>query len=189
MREIVAFTGLAGVGKDTAAKVLLDRGWQALSFADPIRESLLKLNPYIPIGTYAFLIPKFAKLADLVAKHGWDFCKRMYPEVRKLMQVFGSEVGRETFGEDVWVELLTSKIKTVGQYVITDMRYANELDAIQWLGGTIIYLDRPGIVQMAHASEQLSFDISAAIEIHNDKSIKDLHEEVLYVLRSAGHEI
>lgn len=39
-RKIIAFAGPATVGKSTAAKVLLNRGFKRLSFADPIRDML-----------------------------------------------------------------------------------------------------------------------------------------------------
>ena len=40
MSELIAITGPAGAGKDTAADALLDHGFRRYGFADPIKTAL-----------------------------------------------------------------------------------------------------------------------------------------------------
>jgi hypothetical protein len=45
--ELVAFSGYARSGKDTAADALLPLGFQRVAFADKLRECLYALNPTV----------------------------------------------------------------------------------------------------------------------------------------------
>lgn len=45
---IIAFTGYAGSGKDTAAQVLIDKyGFEKKCFADAVREAMEIVNPIV----------------------------------------------------------------------------------------------------------------------------------------------
>jgi len=82
---IIGLSGRAGSGKDEVAKVLVDLyGYKRIAFADAIRDALYELNP---------LVSDRIRVADLVDEYGWDFAKKNF-EVRRLLQVFGTEVGR-----------------------------------------------------------------------------------------------
>lgn len=76
---LIGLCGYPGVGKDEVAKYLVTRyEFCRVAFADAMRDDLYKLNP---------IIGSVWRLADLVDTVGWDVAKRMFPEVRRLLQV------------------------------------------------------------------------------------------------------
>ncbi len=68
------------------------------------------------------------------------YAMMMYPPVdgvkpRKLYQYIGTEAGRYTMDEDIWVDSVKMRINedTVNRYFISDdMRFANESDAVNF---------------------------------------------------------
>lgn len=158
---LIAFSGLKGSGKDTAAKVLIEEyGFTKIAFADALRDGLLVLDPWVPANTGGYtLLP----LSELIADAGWDWAKTNVPEVRRLMQVFGTEVGRMLFGENVWVDVLKKQFPRLNdpnsRYVITDCRFINEAKFVDENDGSVVWIDRPGNESDGHASE--STDVRA----------------------------
>lgn len=184
---LIAFSGYKTSGKDTAARVLVDEyGFTKVAFADPIREALLILNPWVAYAAEYGTIP----LAELIQDAGWDWAKNNIPEVRRLMQTFGSEVGRSLLGENVWVDLLLSRYPDLfhaeTRYVITDCRFENECEFVQGVGGTILWINRPGLVSDGHASESDVPLRYAEAVLHNDETVEELEEDVRFFLFTRG---
>lgn len=180
---LIAFSGLKGSGKDTAAKVLINEyGFTKIAFADALRESLLTLNPWIADVPFYGTAP----LAELIEAVGWDWAKNNVPEVRRLMQVFGTEVGRQILGENVWVDLLAKKYRDIAasssRYVITDCRFPNEVNFVKDTYGDVVWVDRPGIESDGHASESTAMKDLADYLLNNDSTIQDLEEDVRFFL-------
>jgi dephospho-CoA kinase len=110
---IIGLSGYAQSGKDTVAELLcLNYGYKRISFADPMRDAIYTLNPYVEGGN---------RVADLVDEYGWDVAKAN-PEVRRLLQVFGTEVGRKQFGENFWVQQAFDKLEST-KIVFADVRF------------------------------------------------------------------
>jgi len=181
---LLAFSGLKGSGKDTAAKVLIEEyGFTRIAFADALREALLVLDPWIPDASYGYgTLP----LSELIDDAGWDWAKNNIPEVRRIMQVFGTEVGRMMFGDNVWVDNLQKRFPDIAdpesRYVITDCRFDNEVDFVRNNGGQVIWIDRPGLVSDGHASESTSIENLASVVLHNDETIEELAEDIRFML-------
>jgi hypothetical protein len=151
--RIIGITGYARHGKDTVAAVLTrELGYSRVALADRMKELMLVLNPAIPMmpgtksfdefGDDRFSEPDYGPyvyLKNLVEDLEWERTKT-HPEVRRLMQVFGTEVGREGLGEDVWIKALAESTK--GFYadrkiVIPDVRFTNEAAFIRRLNGEV----------------------------------------------------
>lgn len=179
-RLVVGMTGYAGAGKDTVANVLIeDWGFQRFALADALRESMLALDPVLwtpsPWSENAY------RLADAVDRFGWDLAKREQPEIRRLLQVFGTEVGRTLFGENVWIDVLERKIAEqtdpYARIVVTDVRFPNEADWVHELGGFLMRVERPGVGPINnHPSEQRLAGVDYTI--HNDSTIEGLRSQV-----------
>ena len=137
MDLLIGFTGPPGCGKDAAADHLVTHhDFRQVAFADPIRQAALALNP---------MVDSFYKLDEVVRAWGWTDAKHRWPEVRRCLQVLGTEVGRDMFGPDIWINRTFQKIETFqpGQrVVITDVRFRNEADALWARGGYLIRLRR-----------------------------------------------
>lgn len=186
---LVGLHGFQGAGKDTVAGILAESGFVRVAFADPMREALLALDPWIPTSVpETYVVPPY-RLSALVKTYGWDFCKRTFPEVRRLLQAFGTEVGRKRFGEDFWVRQGMAQVGGKGgQVVITDVRFENEVAAIKAHGGFVFNVVRPGHGPKGdHASEQ---DLSHLCDrtIDNDGTLDDLVQTVALSFRGLGFD-
>jgi hypothetical protein len=168
---VIGLSGLKGCGKDTAASVLIEDGWTRLAFADPLRQMLYTLNPIVTDEEGQGTL-RWQTYLDAV---GYDEAKKN-PEVRRLMQVFGTEVIRQQYGQDAWVNLAANKInREPGNYVVTDVRFDNEARMIHSLGGFMVRIERDGLVADGHASEAgISDDLIDAV-IKNNDTIESLH--------------
>lgn len=195
---IVGVTGYARSGKDSVAVVLCeDFGFCRLAFADLLREAVYRFNPWV----YGEDSSKVSSLQSLVNKYGWEGAKAYFPEVRRCLQVMGTEVGRGTFGDNAWVDALFKQITNPdgslcsGDYVITDVRFPNEADAIRSrafstpFGGHIWRVVRPHNEPVnAHPSETAMLDYpDIACTISNDGDLTDLRERVVEALHYSEH--
>ena len=184
---ILGFTGYAQSGKDTAAGFLVARGWRRLAFADILRDSLYNLNPIIvsdESGDGMLVNPSHFRVRDIVDFIGWDRAKVEYPEIRQLLQRLGTEVGRELYGENFWVERVMSQINRGEQIVITDVRFPNEEQAVHSAGGRVFRIVRTGVsAANGHASE-LEIDRLSVDGVIPNMDGLDLFEQD--VLEAAG---
>lgn len=167
---LFAFSGLKGSGKDTAASVLIhEYGFTKIAFADAVRELALVIDPWITVKT--LYGTDVSRLSTLVTNVGWDTLKRSVPEVRRLLQVIGTEGGRMLVGENVWVDILAKRYPDIAdehvRYVIADCRFDNEVEFVRNNGGKLIWINRPGIVSDGHASESEHIRDLASVVVYN----------------------
>jgi hypothetical protein len=172
---LIGLCGLAGSGKDTCAKWLhLDFGYERYAFADALRESIYTLNPFVDGSR---------RLREVVEEYGYEIAKRNFPEIRRLLQVYGTEVGRELYGSSFWIDRLFSKIGYRDRIVISDVRMTNEVDAIKARGGIIVWVDRPGLERMSHASEQMDHASVCDHRISNDGTLEDFYSRTVDLMK------
>lgn len=166
---IVGLSGYARSGKDTVASLLPHHTRRA--FADPMRDALYTLNPII--------FDHHERVSDLVDRFGWDKAKVMFPELRRLLQVLGTEVGRQMIDEDVWVTMATRDLSPSDDIVFADVRFPNEAKAIKALGGTVWRINRPGNEPInAHSSETAMDDWAFDAILDNSGTLEDLLAQV-----------
>ena len=176
MTLLIGFTGPPSSGKNTAADYLeAHHDFRQVAFADAIRQAVLTLDPWVDT---------FYRLREVVRAWGWETAKRNSPEVRRLLQVFGTEVGRAMFGTAVWVDQVCKKIATFppGQRaVITDVRFSNEADALWARGGFLGRIKRDashhrGVLD--HRSETESAALVPDYHLPNHTSTEELHRRL-----------
>lgn len=167
---IIGLSGYAQSGKDTVAELLcLNYEYERRAFADPMREALLRLNPKVD---------SLVHVADLVEDYGWEIAKK-YPEVRRLLQRLGTDVGRKMLGEDVWVKMAMRDLRQDDRIVISDVRFPNEADAIKKLGGKVWRINRKNHSAVnTHASELAMDNYLFDHVIYNAGTLDDLSDEV-----------
>jgi hypothetical protein len=178
---VIGLTGYARSGKDTVAAFLVERyGYTRLAFADILRTFASTLNPLVPLEGDRV----FARLADLVDGVGWDTAKTSVPEVRRLLQRLGTECGRALLGDTVWIDAAFRQMEPDRHYVISDVRFPNEVEAIRAhdpRNNMILRLVRPGVGPVNnHPSEaELRTEHRLfTVELHNTGTINDLHAMV-----------
>lgn len=167
---MIGLYGPAQVGKDTVAQILIEEhGYQRMAFADPVREGLYAMNPKLT---------STLRLAQLVDNMGWELAKKN-PEVRHLLQRYGTEAGRDIFGQDCWIKLAATKVTQAGfrPVVFTDVRFQNEADFIHACGGAVWKILRPGVGAVNdHISDNTM--IESDYVINNDAGIGELGDLV-----------
>lgn len=175
---VVGMSGYAGSGKDTVGSMLVeDFGFRQVSFAAPLKEAVYRLNP-----TVAVFDDKVVRVKDAVDKMGWDRAKFEYPEIRTQLQRMGTEVGRDLFDQNLWVNLAMKDIKeNGGNVVITDCRFPNEAEAIRKIGGRLWRIERPGTKPVnAHPSETALDGEKFDWTLINDGTLDDLRRMVKF---------
>lgn len=103
----------------------------------------------------AEIIPFAAPLKAFAKQLGWNGKKD--ERGRRLLQLLGTECGRQCIDPDIWVKQWIHYIETqtfASVIIADDVRFENEATKIRELGGKIIHLDRPGYDLGPHASEQ-----------------------------------
>jgi hypothetical protein len=185
---IIGITGKARNGKDSVGQVLVqDYGFVQHSFAAALKSLLRDINPIV--DKYGNHIQSYLQFLD----GNWEALKENPDaggEVRRLLQELGTRI--RALNDSFWLEVVKNQVLadlSVGDVVITDVRFVNEEAAIRnWAKslGTeayIIRVVRPGITFMdgttaAHVSETELLHIQDNIVIYNDGSLEELREAV-----------
>ena len=69
-------------------------------------------------------------------------------ETRTLLQTEGTELGRDVLGNDIWIRYFDNWMKVyksrgVEHFILTDIRFTNEVEYIKKSGGVLIYINAP----------------------------------------------
>jgi hypothetical protein len=174
---IIGLSGYARSGKDEAAKALIEAGFIRLAFADKLREVLYALNPYVVDDTGY----EHVNLQTVIDDYGWDGYKETPwgSEIRRLIQRLGTEAGRQTLWDSIWVDATMNQIVPGQNYVITDVRFPNEANAVKQAGGRVWRIERPGVGPAnTHASEVSLDDWDFDIVVANDVTIEEYHNKI-----------
>lgn len=175
---VVGLLGYAGAGKDSVAAVFEECGYKRLAFADPLKKVAFDLFP---------------EVREAVSEHGVDAAKRKHESVRQIYQNLGKSL-RDALYEDIWLEALFRKMEKlsseqgVERFVISDVRYDNEAQAILRFGkGFIVGVDRPGFGPVNnHDSERLPRIFIPDFRIVNDGSLEQLKNKTFEAMQALG---
>ena len=142
--EIIALSGFARSGKDEAAKVLVEElGFKRVAFADKLRDVLYQLNPMV----YVDRVYDTIYVQDVIDRFGWDGYKetKFGPEIRRLLQRLGTEAGRQTLWDSIWIDAAFANQPEDAKIVVSDARFINEFEAVKARGGQIWRIERAGV--------------------------------------------
>lgn len=186
--SLIGLSGMKRSGKDSTAEILQrNYGFSRLAFADKLREALLALNPFV-VDTSAHM---YSPLRELVDTWGWEGLKttHWYPEIRRLLQYGGTEMGRNTISEEVWVSPVMHQYAFLKQEgvpaVISDVRFSNEAKAIRHNGGIIIEVQRTGVESPdSHPSEAINFEPDFVLD--NNSTLEDLESKVDWIMHNGN---
>lgn len=156
---IIGTVGFSGSGKGTVGDILEnDWGFIKESFAKPLKDAV----------SIIFNWNRFLLEGDTVESRKWretidpywseKLNKNITP--RLVLQLMGTEAGRNIFGESLWTASLINRITSTKNYVITDVRFENEIKALRDIGAKIIRIRRD--------EEPKWFDTAIAVKIEEN---------------------
>lgn len=158
---VVGFAGNKGSGKDTAAAVLIERGFAHIKMAGAIKAMLRALLAYR--GVPEAMIERYVE-GDLKEEP----CPALNGQtMRHAMQSLGTGWGRQMMHRDIWVDATRDQVCQHPRAVISDLRFHNEVEMVHELGGKVIRIDRPGAVGDNHSSETHIASLAADIVVSN----------------------
>lgn len=131
---LIGLCGYSKAGKDTLAELVKDK-FTRKAFADELKSEV------------GFMLNALGIEADL-----WGKDKEHY---RDLLVAWGRI--RRSEDKNYWVKEVLSTLSAGRSYVITDVRYVNEVEAIQNAGG-IVFMIKRQTVGPANEEERQSFD-------------------------------
>jgi len=177
---VIGLSGHAQAGKDTVGQYLVRyHGFTRLAFADLLKEALYRMNPVVLISTTSDAFDEGVE--DVVGRLGWEEAKKQIPEVRRLLQQLG--VAMRDVEPDIWVDPVREAIlASPGRYVITDVRFPNELKMIWALENyrrpAVNVLVERDVPEMFHISEHAIEGFTFDDILHNNGSIAELYAQV-----------
>lgn len=207
--KIVGMLGLKGHGKDTAAEALTDKGWLRAAFADPLYAEVSgnfgvsvaalqrRETKEIDWPSLALVNCNDALFKSIMLKL---FAHLSAEEVlttprspRFILQHWGTEYRRETFGEAYWREQLKQLLlqKPQANWVITDVRYPDEAQMLQDMPSgqcTLMRVIRPSLmahidVAAMHKSEQTMRDYPVdKVVFNHEAKMAEFKADVLQAL-------
>lgn len=191
--KIIGFSGFKGAGKNTAADLVRDehRMMELAAFADPLRDMIETIDPVV---TNHDGEPSLYRYSDAIAGYGYDHAKEEFPEIRRFIQVLGTEAIRDLLGEAYGLtemlgaapctaimrrRIIEAAVDHDWGIIITDVRFPDELALIQGLGGTVYNIVRPGRNGDSHRSEQGLSGSPGVIDVPNTGNLIALHDALV----------
>jgi hypothetical protein len=216
---VIGVHGQMGAGKDITGKIIQyltqKNGWTKISLDEILTYPPVLLQPASTnweIKKYAWKLKQcvslitgipLSDLEDDEVKDSYldlpwnkpsdELNPGMDPRmtVRELLQQFGTE-GSRSIHPNFWVNALFADYQAINspQWIITDVRFMNELQAIEARGGFVIkvFRDAPKIVnngrynKKTHSSETELNDHRFKYNINNNFDIKTLVKNVKEIL-------
>jgi len=171
---VVGLCGYKGSGKDTVGAHLVKMyGFERRAFADKLKEAVAALFAIDPMDVDDFKNIETLR-CGIFDPTRTDNQRSNHFTYRQFLQRFGTEMGRNVFGPDFWVNLAMSTPMT-RPTVFTDARFDNELRAIKSIGGKIVWIERSGYESDGHASEQKPSDGMIDYTIYNNSDFIGLY--------------
>lgn len=206
--HIIGLCGFAGSGKDTVADLLVTHaGFRKLAFADSLKAELTEafhVEPMLfaraefkgrPMQELALSRCTDRAYIDAALRHAAtvrpgvamneELVRARTP--RETMQLWGTEY-RRAHDDRYWTKIIAQRVNyylhTLHErnFVITDCRFANEVETLRSMGGWLWQVQRPGHDNTAEGAHVSATDGSAFepdSTISNSHDIKHLQQQVL----------
>lgn len=129
-------------------------------------------------------------------KHAYEdkLIRRITLTPRLLLQLLGTDCGRKIIHPNIWVNALFADYKLIDNrswqdpddsnikypnWIITDVRFPNEVEEIKDRGGIVIRVNRP-------KPEKVTNDLVTHIEEHESETALDKYEKFDHIITNDG---
>jgi len=206
---LIGISGKIGVGKDTVGEIiqelcLSNHGpvFEVKKFAGKLKQ-IASLLTGIPVEDFedqefkkSYLGAEWGIVQDIPLNSIPPFADMQFNalmSVRELLQKLGTEAIRDGLHPNAWVNALMCDYKrpkmseyNPSNWIITDMRFPNEMEAVEDVKGLTLKVVRPVEKSKTpvrlHPSETSLDKAEFDYTIINDGSIEDLIEKVRQIL-------
>lgn len=174
---IIGLVGFIGSGKDSVSRHFVKHGFVRDSFAAPIKDLCASIFgwPRELLEGHTAESREFRETTDIfwTRKLGIDnFTPRL------ALQLIGTDVMRNHFNEDIWLNSLEYRIHRANQHqgvIISDARFKNELKLIKRLNGCVIWVRRGELPEWYNDAAQANNGNAASKKIMQTR-YRDIHE-------------
>jgi len=207
---IIGINGKIGAGKDTVGTIIQGllltnkkKSFEIKKFAGKMKQ-IASILTGIPVEKFedqefkeCFLDVEWGTVQNIPLNSIPPFADMQFNvmmTVREFLQKLGTEAMRDGLHVDVWVNALFADYKKKSNWIITDMRFPNELEAVVKRHGITIRVVRPhgytdpntGVYKEIplsyHPSETSLDNAKFDYEIINDGSMEKLVKKVRKIL-------
>jgi hypothetical protein len=206
---IIGVCGFIGSGKDTVADYLVNfHEYRRESFANSLKDAVAQVFGW----DRTLLEGRTAQAREWREQVDSWWAKRLnVPNLtpRLMLQLWGTEVCRSGFHDDIWIASLENKLRnSEDNVVISDCRFPNEIKSLRASGGIILRIERgvqPHWTDIAakanqgdvkarawlktegiHASETAWVGTDFDFVLHNNSSIDSLYKQIQTVINQAS---
>ena len=205
---IIGVCGFIGSGKDTVADYLVNfHEYRRESFANSLKDAVAQVFGW----DRTMLEGRTAQAREWREQvDAWWADRLNRPDLtpRLMLQLWGTEVCRSGFHDDIWIASLENKLRnSLDNVVISDCRFPNEIKSLRAADGIIICVERgvqPHWANIAvtanrgdtkaqawlraegiHASETAWVGTDFDFVLYNNSSIDSLYTQIQTVIDQA----
>lgn len=178
---LIGLSGKAGSGKDAAFRII-----QALTdYAFDNKKNSYKLKQIAGtlLGDH-----NFAEKWELSDREFRDFFLEDWGMTRReFLMKLGTEAIRDGLNKNSWILALYADYRPlISNWIVTDVRFKNEAEALKERGGILIRIERPGTKGQDHPSDKDLDDYQGFDKvIVNDGTLLQFQEKIhQYVFES-----
>lgn len=205
--NVVAFTGKARSGKDTAALIIrnyLDEyndrvdfkdvrvyGFEA--FAAPLKSMVAMLLDFFGLGS---VMQPDTLHPYIEGEEKEKTIEAIGASPRKLLQTLGTDWGRKQINQDIWLNCMRQRLNSYPSLVdmgyggalvvVTDCRFDNEAHMLHDLGAKIIRIQRDNVPDQvgdtAHPSEDGVAPHLIDLTVENNGTVEEFQEALIKAL-------
>lgn len=180
---LIGLSGYAQSGKDSTGAVLVEEhGFKRLAFADALKDVLYDLNPLTSAVPHKGIIA--ADIQHWVDAKGWEWTKAN-TEARAYLQRLGV-AARDHIDPLAWVNAVIRQVNDDGNYVVTDVRFPNEFEAIHEMGGEVWR-----VVRLDHQppNQHISEVALDGYDFDRDLTLRNYHDDLDALYQAISVEV
>lgn len=189
---IIGLRGDAGSGKDTVGDELVhEYGFTRISFADELKRNVSQAFN-VPLDHFYDRVLKEAEISHLpLRRNTLSFVVldgiSPLPDffTPRLLCIYYANCMRHV-DPQYWVRIPLKNLKSSVNYVITDVRYQNEVDAVKKLGGVTVKIERQGTNSLNHISERGLDGVEPDHYLKNEGTKEELFAKVKGLIKKIG---